>query len=104
MRPVHEAKRVEITIEAMMHKRLAEVLKKSGVSGYTVHPCMGGSGRSGEWSQEGQIGRASGLITVVCIMRPERVEEVLDGVFAVLEKHIGIVSISDCRVLRAERF
>ncbi|MDF3415303.1 transcriptional regulator [Sulfitobacter sp. M57] len=100
----HRAKRVEITIEAVMQSRLTDALTKAGVTGYTVLPVLGGSGRSGPWSRSGQVSRASGMVQVVCIIRPERVDDLLDAAFAVVERHIGIVSVSDCDVLRAERF
>ncbi|MEW9919968.1 transcriptional regulator [Marimonas sp. MJW-29] len=100
----HKAKRVEITIEAVMESRLTDALKKAGVTGYTVLPVLGGSGRSGAWNRSGQISRASGMVQVVCIIKPERLDALLDGAFAVVERHIGVVSVVDCEVLRAERF
>ena len=100
----HRAKRVEITIEAVMQSRLTDALTKAGVTGYTVLPVLGGSGKSGAWSRSGQVSRASGMVQVVCIIKPERLDDLLDGVFAVVERHIGVVSVSDCDVLRAERF
>jgi nitrogen regulatory protein PII len=100
---MHAAKRVEIIIEAVMEARLTAALRGAGVSGYTVLPVMGGAGRSGEWSREGQIGR-SGMVAVVCLIRPERLDGLLEAAFGVVERHIGVVSISDAQVLRAERF
>jgi len=41
----HKAKRVEITIEAVMETRLTNALFKAGVTGFTVLPVLGGSGR-----------------------------------------------------------
>ncbi len=100
----HQAKRVEIIIEAPMQRRLEEALNRAGVSGYSILPVMGGNGRSGAWSREGQVGRAGGLVAVICIVRPDRKDALLDAAFGVLERHIGVVSVSDCEVLRAERF
>lgn len=99
----HDAKRVEIMIEAPMERRLREALEAAGVTGYTVLPVLGGSGRSGAWSREGQVGR-SGMVAVVCIIRPDRLEDLLQAAFAVVERNIGVVSVADCQVLRAERF
>lgn len=101
---MHDAKRVVITIEAVMQRRLTEVLKKQGVTGWSVLPVLGGSGRSGEWSREGQIGRGTGMVQVICLIRPDRLDGLLDAAFAVVERHIGVVSVTDCQVLRAERF
>lgn len=100
----HKAKRVEITIEAVMETRLTNALIKAGVTGFTVLPVLGGSGRSGQWSREGQVSRAGGMVCVVCIIRPDRLDALLDAAFAVVERHIGVVTVTDCEVLRAERF
>jgi nitrogen regulatory protein PII len=99
----HEARRVEIIIEAPMERRLTEALTGAGVTGFTVLPVLGGSGRSGQWSREGQVGR-SGMVAVICIVRPERVDGLLEAAFRVVERHIGVVSVTPCAVLRAERF
>jgi hypothetical protein len=44
------------------------------------------------------------MVSVVCLIKPERLEILLEAAFAVVEKHIGVVSIADVQVLRAERF
>lgn len=99
----HKAKRVEIIIEAPMERRLTEALLKAGVTGFTVLPVMGGSGRSGHWTREGQVGR-SGMVAVICLIRPERLDALLEAAFTVVDRHIGVVSITEAEVLRAERF
>lgn len=100
----HDAKRVEIIIEAPMERRLRAALEEADVTGYTILPVLGGAGRSGSWSREGQVSRAGGMVAVVCIIRPDRLDRLLDAAFTVVERHIGVVSITDCAVLRAERF
>jgi nitrogen regulatory protein PII len=99
----HTAKRVEIVIEAPLENRLTKALTAAGVTGFTILPVLGGSGRSGVWTREGQVGRA-GMVSVVCLIKPERLDGLLDAAFSVVEKHIGVVSITDAQVLRAERF
>ena len=100
----HIAKRVEIIIEAPLRRRLLDALDEAGVTGYTVLPVLGGSGQSGRWSREGQVSQAGGMVSVVCIIRPERKDALLEAAFAVVERHIGVVTVTDCEVLRAERF
>lgn len=97
------AKRVEIVIEKPLEGRLTEALTKAGVTGYTVIPVRGGSGRSGPWTREGQIGRA-GMVMVICLIKPERLDGLLESAFTVVERHIGVISVTDASVLRAERF
>ena len=100
----HKAKRLAIIIESIMQARLTDILKEKGVTGWTVLPVLGGSGRSGEWSREGQVSRASGMVQVGCIIKPERLEPLLDDILKVVDRHIGLVTIGDVEVLRAERF
>jgi len=100
----HKAKRVEIIIEAPMERRLTDVLEEAGVKGYTVLPVHGGSGRSGRWSREGQVSAASGMVAILCVIRAERLDVLLEAAFGVVERHMGVVVVSDCEVLRAERF
>lgn len=100
----HKAKRVAIIIEQVMQNRLTNAITKAGVTGWTVLPVLGGSGASGEWSREGQVTRAGGMVQVVCVVRPDRIDDLLDAAFTVVDRHIGIVTVSDCEVLRAERF
>jgi nitrogen regulatory protein PII len=87
-----------------MQQRLADALLAAGVTGFTMLPVSGGAGRSGAWSREGQVSRASGMTMFICIVREEKLDTVLDTAFPIMERHIGVVSITDCEVLRAERF
>lgn len=98
------AKRVEIIIEQAMERRLRDALINAGVTGFTILPVLGGSGRSGRWSREGQVSRATGMVAVICIIRKERLDVLLEAAFAVVERHIGLVSVTDCEVVRGERF
>ena len=61
----HPAKRVSIIIEADKEQTLRAALSAAGVTGLTVLPVLGGSGRSGEWSRDGQVSRGQGLVQVV---------------------------------------
>lgn len=99
----HAAKRVEIIIEAPMETRLTEALTAAGVTGFTVLPVNGGSGRSGQWSSEGQIGR-SGMVAVISIVTPDRLDRLLEAAFSVVDRHIGLVNVTDVQVIRPTRF
>ena len=87
-----------------MQRRLTKALDSEGVSGYTLLPVLGGSGRSGPWTVDGQISSAGGMVHVLCIVKEYRVDPILDIAFGLLEKHLGIVSVSDCDIVRPERF
>jgi nitrogen regulatory protein PII len=104
MRTMHPAKRVEIIIEAVMERQICRALATEGVTGFTVLPVLGGSGRSGTWTREGNVSRAGGMVAVVCLIAPGRLDGLLDSLFPLLDAHIGVVSVTDTHILRAERF
>ncbi len=101
---MHQAQRVEIIIEAVMEGRVANVLTEAGVTGFTMLPVLGGSGRSGQWTREGGVGRASGMVAVVCLIAPHRLDGLMTALFPLLDAHIGVVSVTEAQILRAERF
>ena len=100
----HDAKRIEIIIEAPLERRLAAVLDEAGATGYTILPVMGGTGKSGPWTRDGQVSSAGGMVAFVCLVSPDRVDNLLQAAFKVVEPHIGIVSVTDAQVIRPELF
>ncbi len=99
----HPKKKLEIIIEAPLLHRLLDKLDRLEVSGYTVVPAIAGKGRRGPW-REGQLTQAGHMVMVICITSEERVAAVLGPVYDVLARHIGIVSVTDVQVIRADRF
>ena len=99
----HQATRIEIFIELPALKTLSRQLDRSGVTGYSVMPVLAGQGRSGAWTRDGEISAVGGLAMVVAVVASDRAEGVLESVFEVLSRHIGLVSVSDCRIVRPER-
>ena len=101
---LHDAKRVAIIIEAPMQSRLTDAMEQAGITGYSVLPILAGSGRSGRWSADGMLGKAGALVQVVCIVRPDAIDKLIEHAFPLVERHIGIITVADCQVLRPERF
>jgi nitrogen regulatory protein PII len=97
-------KRIEIFVEAPALHRLTDALDRAGVTGYTILPALAGNGKSGPWSREGQVGDAGRLVQIVCITDPSKVDAVLEGVYQLLARQIGILSISDVAVIREKLF
>jgi nitrogen regulatory protein PII len=100
----HAKKRIEIIIEMPLLRRVTDRLDAADVSGYSVLPVLSGRGHDGAWSGAGQVGGAGGMVAIICITDPGRVDAVLDSVFAIVTRQIGLVSVSDVAVVRPERF
>lgn len=97
-------KRIDIVIESLVLKRLLEVFETHEVKGYTVFSAQAGSGESGAWQAEGVLGGTGELRVVFCIVDETRVDEILEPVFKLISRHIGIVTVSDVEVVRGSQF
>ena len=97
-------KRIEIIIEAPLARRITSQLDRAGTTGYSVIPLVGGKGLSGPWSADGQVGSASGMVSIVCITDESLADQVLNESFSIVSRQLGIVSISDVMVIRPEHF
>ena len=97
-------KRIDIMVEEPLMKRIITLLDQQGVSGYTVLPALAGRGQDGAWHRDGLVGRAGSVVQISCILDEARVDTVLEPLFKVVSRQIGIVTISDVQVIRPEHF
>lgn len=97
-------KKLEIIVEAVVVGRLTTLLDGLGVTGYTVVPALAGSGHGGSWSSEGQATAAGAMVVVTVIVAAERVDTVVEPVFKLVRRQMGILTLSDVLVLRADHF
>lgn len=97
-------KRLEIVIEAPVVERLAKRLDEVGVKGYTIYPAVSGRGRNGSWSRRGQISESERMYVLFAVLDATELESVLETVYALVSRQIGIVTVSDVEVIRADRF
>jgi nitrogen regulatory protein PII len=100
----HLKKRLEIIVEAPALHRLTDRLNQAGVTGYTIVPVLAGRGSEGTWSAEGLAGDAGRLVMVISIVDAAKADTVLERVYSVLARQIGIVTVSDVQVIRADHF
>lgn len=100
----HLKKRIDIMVEAPLMQRVLNLLDQQNVSGYTVLPVLAGRGKDGAWHRDGVVGRAGALVMIFCIVDEQRMDEILEPLFKLVSRQIGIVTISDVQVIRAEYF
>jgi PII-like signaling protein len=97
-------KRLEIVIEAPVLDRLCRRLDKLKVSGYTVMPAVSGRGKSGSWSRKGEISESQRMFVLFAVLDEKDLSPVLDEVYALVSSQIGIVTVSNVEVIRADHF
>ncbi|MEO1201032.1 MAG: DUF190 domain-containing protein [Pseudomonadota bacterium] len=102
--PTYPKKRLEIVVELPVLNRLLDLLDREAVTGYTVLPALAGRGADGSWRREGLVTEAGRMVVVFCILDANRVEVVLQAVYKLVSRQIGIVSVSDVEVVRSDHF
>lgn len=101
---LHRKKRLEILVEAPIVPRVTALLEAKGALGYTVLPALSGLGADGPWSRDGMVGPAGQMLMVLCILSEDKKDAVLEALFPLVKRHIGSLAVSDCEVVRPERF
>jgi hypothetical protein len=100
----HPKKRIEIIIETPLVDRIADILDRMDVSGYSVIPLAAGRGQGSAWSADGQVGSAMQITLIICISDGAIADRILDSVFGIVSQHTGFVTVSDVYVMRPDRF
>ncbi len=99
----HAATRIEVIIESPAARAVTRLLDSLGVKGYTVIPVLGGRGESGDWTRDGEIGLAGGMVMVVVVVGSSRKDEIIEPLFSLLKRQMGLMTLSDCEVVRPEK-
>ena len=97
-------KRIAIVIEQPALNRVLDKLDSLAVSGYTVYPVIAGRGREGSWRADGMVSDFGRMVSVVCVCDPSKVEAIVEPIFQIVSRQVGIITIQDCEVIRSEHF
>lgn len=96
-------KRVEVLADAPLVPRIVAALSRSGINGHTVLPVLGGSGRTGGWSEDRLTGAATKQ-WVIAIASAEHAAALVDELAPLLDSHRLLLTIGDVQVVRGDRF
>lgn len=96
-------KRIELAIARVHLPVFARIFETAGVTGWTALKTIGGAGSSGIW-REDQLTGAEDHLVMIAITDESAADTVLAQISDLFERYPGIVSVSDAKVLRPERF
>lgn len=100
----HTKLRLELIIESPALRRAEEVLQDSGATGWTVVPGVSGFGGSTRWSRGTDMSESTDMVVIICIGDADVLEPALDRLHKMLDRRIGVLNVSDVRVLRPGLF
>jgi PII-like signaling protein len=100
----HAKKRIEIVVESPLMARVIAILDEAGVGGYTVVPALAGRGKDGAWHRDGIVGRVGTMVMIFTIVDPAKVDALMEPLFTLVSRQIGVVTVSDVHVVRPEQF
>ena len=104
MTETHQKLRLELILERPALRRAENALEKAGILGWTVIPAMGGFGGNTRWSRGTDISGASDMVVLIAIGGEQRMRDALEPLHRLLDRHIGVLSVSPVEVLRPTRF
>jgi hypothetical protein len=50
------------------------------------------------------VSDAGRMVSVVCVCDPSKVESIVDPIYKIVSRQVGIITISDCEVIRPDHF
>jgi len=100
-RTIH--KKLIAIVETPHLKRVIDLLRDCGVTGFTVLEGREGSGLGGDWTREDVLD-ATEMKIVLSVMKAETAEKVFEGAEPFFARYPGIIYAHDVEVVRGERF
>ncbi len=100
----HAKKRLDVFVEAPALQQILDALEKADVQGYTVLEAMAGKGHAGQWRLDDSFNAATNMLIVVCIVDAARVDHVVEAMFDIVQRQIGVLTVSEVMVVRPEHF
>jgi len=101
---LYDMKKVEIIVRGEDLDFVIELLEKAGVKGYTIIHNLSGKGSHGFHEGHLLFNEEDVLVMIISVMPEEQVEAILEGLTPFLNKHSGVVFVSDVKISRLEKF
>ncbi len=101
---LYTMKKMEIVVEGEHLEFVTDLLERAGVPGYTIVHNLSGKGSHGFHEGHLLFNEEEVLVMVISVMDEDKVSVILEGLRPFLNKHSGVVFISDVQVSRLEKF
>lgn len=100
----HNLKKIEIVVKGQQEKFVCDLLQSCGVTGYTLIRDVAGMGHHGFHEGRLLFNDQASLVMAMAVASQETIRKVASGMKPLLEKHSGVMFVTDTQVLRLEHF
>jgi len=100
----HTLKKIEIVVKGQQEKFVCDLLQSCGVTGYTLIREVAGMGHHGFHEGRLLFNDQASLVMTMAVAPEETIRQVASGLKPLLEKHSGVMFITDTQVLRLEHY
>lgn len=100
----HPLKKIEIIVKGEKLGFVADLLSRSGATGYTLIRDVAGHGHGGFHEGKLLFNDQASLVMLVAVASQDTITRVASGLRPLLEKSSGVMFISDAQVVRLEHF
>lgn len=97
-------KKLEIIIAGEHQEFVTDLLERAGVTGFTIVRNLSGKGSHGFHEGHLMFNEDEVLIMIIAAMPEEMVAPILEGITPFINKHSGVVFVSDIQVSRLIKF
>ncbi len=96
---MRDVKRIEIVVEAAQQPKIAELIDKAGIDGFTMLHAVVGRGQRGE-RQVDSLSSAFQNVVFVVAAPAEQTEVFVESIRPILKRSGGVCLVSDARWLK----
>lgn len=101
----HNMQKIEIIVKGEKQDYIQDLLRDSGVTGYTLISDIAGMGHEGHYHEAKLLfNEQASLVMFVAVSKPDVIASVSEGLTQIFEKSSGVMFVSDVKVARLERF
>jgi len=92
--------KIEILVDEPLRKRIRVVSEEIGLSGYSFHPLLGGSGKTGRWMADQVTGGAGAKGIFTTIVTDEEAEAFLERLAPLIDEYGLVITTTDIKTIR----
>ena len=100
---LHPMKEIRIIIQGEHLKFVSDLLDDKA-TGYTIIHNISGKGHHGFHTAHPMFNEMDSLVMLMTVVTPEKVEPILAGLKPLVDKHTGVMFVSEVAVSRAQYF